>query len=105
MRYLVIFGLILGSYGCGSKHKVELRQPEPFNVAYGPSFEKGMQLCDERYGYKTIEAEKCFNDYRTFFKVGFELTPGNIGAYCESLYTLSEDVEECKNNLENTLEP
>ena len=72
--------------GCGAKfdHKVTGLENSTVHVDLG--FAEAMKVCDQRYGYKTPEAEACFRDYRNFTKVTFGLDLSAITKFCESSY-------------------
>ncbi len=97
MKYLIVL-TILSS--CG-KIKVETNVPK--KIEFGPDFAQAIQICDERYGKGTPEAESCFQDYRSFLSPKISLDLANLGTFCKGRYTTKEEVAACEDDLLNII--
>ena len=97
MRTLLILFLTL-LVSCGVKHTVQFKETK-LGVDVSPDFKKGAEMCDERYGYKTPEAELCFKDFRKYFSIEISATPEGIENYCEETYTDPVEIQECQDSL------
>lgn len=89
-KILILFLLV----SCGKvDHNVKTKDVGG-TVSFGPNFQAAAQFCDERYGTKTEEAERCFKDYREFYKVKID-----VETFCESQYTNEQDILFCQNDM------
>jgi len=88
--------LLISLIACGKPLRVEVRTPEGIN--FGPDFRGALELCDSRYGYRSLESEECFNDYRTYFQIKLSLDLDSITQYCQK-YPTEEERQTCEENL------
>lgn len=90
--------LLLSS--CGKL--VDVQIPKKIDITYGPDFTTASKLCDERYGYKSLEAERCFQDYRTYLKLLSSVGNIDIVQFC-SKYDTEVEQAACEENLNDFL--
>lgn len=100
MKTLLFVNLLLIS-ACGFKVNVKGID----DVTLSPNFQKGAEFCDERYGAKTKEAEKCFEDYREYFKVKVTFDVSSILDFCEERNETQIDIDRCVDNILNLFNP
>lgn len=100
-KLFLLFSLILFT-SCGSKlnHKVDVKPVAVSgDVQIGPNFEQVAKFCDERYGFKSEEAEQCFKDYREFYKIKID-----ISSFCDQKYVELPDIQSCQQELLDILD-
>lgn len=103
IKFVAVFSLCLLE-ACGSKHEVKFKDvPKDIKITFGPDMERVFEICDYRYGYKSLESEKCIQNYMTYTKLQLAVDPQSIDAYCEAAYTDPVEVEDCKTGLDETL--
>lgn len=97
--------LLLLLVGCSGKINHNIKGLENTKVTVGPDFKSAASFCDDRYGEKTEEAEKCFSDYRNFYTLRLKLDMDSIAAYCEQWYAASEPskMDSCVDDLKDIL--
>jgi len=108
MAKILIPLLFLTSCGINHNHKVnsakmtvETKQQDPYVVQIDNKLIEAASFCDERYGYKTPEAEECFKDFRNYFNLTLELDDQLILASCISRYQDNDAIQACVQDLEN----
>lgn len=95
MKNLLIL-ITFATISCG-KVKVELKAPQKpieTEVVITKDYEAVYAFCDERYGYKTDEAEGCASDILNY-KVEVALNLNTVAEFCSS----AEDFEACEEDL------
>lgn len=89
---------------CGMDFKIKGKEPIKVDttVNIDVKFKEAAEFCDQRYGYKTVEAEKCFNDYRTYTKVLGTVGAVDVDQFC-SQYTDPIQQAECEANINDII--
>lgn len=93
MKFIILFLLM----SCGKlTHDVK-----PVNISgiVGPDFVKAAQFCDDRYGHKTEDSELCFKEYREYFKIKVTVDVEAVEEFCESRYSINQDIEDCIDDI------
>jgi len=99
MKILFLMTILLIS--CG---KIRVDVPDTNQeIRFGPDFKGVIEVCDERYGFKTEESELCFMDYRNYLEIEAKLNLDSIVDYCNTVYTVPAEITQCQANLSTFL--
>lgn len=99
MRLLIILTLLTS---CGLKTKVS-GGLTPTEIKVQPDFARAAEICDDRYGVGTDEAEACFKDFRSYYDVEVSLNLASITKFCKENYINADDIKQCVIDLSNVL--
>lgn len=95
--------LILTS-ACGIDFKIKESLPRKIETFVGPDFEKAALFCDNRYGYKTLESEKCFKDYRNFLQVKVGVDADAVANYCSDRFPNDQQaLDQCEDDINDLI--
>ena len=84
---------------CGIDH--EIKGLEDTKIDIGPDYEGMARFCDNRYGFKTEEAEACFYDLRTYYNIEFSFNFDLAVKFCKNNPDCVADLIEWFNNYDN----
>lgn len=103
LNYIQILALGFIIIACG-KMKHDVKAPTNFKADVDAKVDDGFtelfELCDNRYGYKTLESEQCIADGKAYRKlqVGIDLT--SVEQFCQE----REDEDGCFQDLTSLFE-
>lgn len=96
----ILFIILLLAVSCG---KIRIEPTRDFEAKVGPDFEKALSVCKDFYKEDLEKVDKCFDDYRRYFKIEFKIDMDTILDFCNSEYIENEELTRCINDLKDII--
>ena len=101
MKVINVLILLVLLTACGAKIQHVVTTPEGVDVEVGPKFREAAEFCDERYGFRTEDSEKCFLDYRNYYTLKLQFDLSSMEDFCKQYYEESSNsnIDGCIDDL------